>query len=87
MKVLNKWLNILELTGVKTEAILPQQVTYPDDLKLKEFIGVDIKQKIIYHTRPLTENDIVHELLHIKLPNVSEKDINFLTKILTTKNA
>lgn len=82
MKVLNKWLNILELKDVKTEAILSKQVTYPKDLKVKEFIGVDIKEKIIYHTRPLTEEDIVHELLHIKLPNVSEKDIVALTNIL-----
>ena len=85
MDLLEMWLNRLELKDVKTEAIMSEQVVYPKDLKTKEFIGVDIQERIIYHTRPLKEDDIVHELLHIKFPKMSEKNINLLTKLITTK--
>ena len=85
MDLLEMWLDRLELKDVKTEAIMSEQVVYPKDLKTKEFIGVDIQERIIYHTRPLREDDIVHELLHIKFPKMSEKNINLLTKLITTK--
>ena len=51
-----------------------------------EFIGIHInfKKKIgtIYHTRKLNEDDIVHELLHVRFPIWSEEKVNFWTDLL-----
>lgn len=76
------WEEKLNLKDITTKAILDDQVTYPKDLIIKEFVGVSIKDKTIYHTRPLTEEDIVHELLHVKFPDMSEADVNLLTDLI-----
>jgi hypothetical protein len=51
-----------------------------------EFVGVERnfneQQAIIYHTRQLQEDDIVHELLHIRYPNWSEDKVEYWTSLL-----
>ena len=62
----------LETWKITTEAISDEQVIYPSDCLSEErfFVGIDIcdGEATIYHARELTEEDIVHELLHIKHP-------------------
>ena len=69
-----EWQIKLGLQGweITTKEILDAQVTYPDDLRGEDrsFVGISIKppKATIYHSRELTEEDIIHELLHIKYP-------------------
>jgi hypothetical protein len=37
------------------------------------------KEAVIYHDRDLTEEDIVHELLHVKYPDWTEDQVNLET--------
>lgn len=50
------------------------------------FVGISTdhihKIATIFHTRKLTEEDIIHELLHVKYPNWSEKQVNEKTNYL-----
>lgn len=76
--MIDKWKRKLSLKDwdITTEEISDAQVTYPDDCVGEErfFVGIEIgdgKAKI-YHARELTEEDIVHELLHVKHPEKSE---------------
>ena len=77
---------------ITTEAIDPEQVTYPDDCQDEEqfFIGIHIDhtnyKAVIYHDRPLYEEAIVHELLHVKYPDWSEDQVNKETEILLNQN-
>lgn len=88
-----KWKNRFGLNKLEiiTEAINPQSVVYPDDCQGEErfFIGISINKEtstaIIYHDRPLTEEDVVHELLHVKYPEWSEEQVNAETKRLLDK--
>ncbi|HXG07725.1 MAG TPA: hypothetical protein VNI77_10425 [Nitrososphaera sp.] len=44
------------------------------------------KKACIYYTRRLTEEDIVHELLHVRYPLWTEEQVNIATgKILPSK--
>lgn len=36
----------------------------------------DAKTAVIYHTRGLRQEDIVHELLHVRFPSWSEEQVN-----------
>ena len=67
----------LEDWKITTQRITDDQVTYPDDLDDKSFVGIEIgdKSAVIYHSRELEDEDIVHELLHIKFPEKSEDEI------------
>lgn len=51
-----------------------------------EFVGVsqDLTQKhaTIHHTRKLLEDDIIHELLHVRYPNWSEEEVVHQTEVL-----
>jgi zinc D-Ala-D-Ala carboxypeptidase len=79
-----KWIRSLGIMDwfVKTERIDPRQVTYPDDISETDryFVGIEINEKekngTIYHDRPLEEDDVVHELLHVKHPEKDEDWIN-----------
>ena len=90
MKAIKKYKKLLSLEDweIYTKRILKEQVTYDADVSNEDryFIGVkpnhNNKTATIYHDRDLTEEDIAHELLHVKFPSVSESDINELTKIL-----
>ena len=86
--MINKWIEKLNLTdwSIQLESIEKEQVICdcpPEDCY---FIGVDYntdnKSAIIYYDRPLTEEDIVHELLHIKHNDWTEDQINMETNNL-----
>ena len=51
-----------------------------------EFVGVVINQQLkianIYHTRPLLDDDIIHELLHVRFPLWTEEEVNVITNKL-----
>lgn len=89
-KLIDKWLGKLRISKwlVDTKQIDPKSVTYPDDIPAKDkfFVGIQSAEEAlhatIFHDRPLTEEDIVHELLHIKHPDWSEEQINAVTKRL-----
>jgi hypothetical protein len=61
-----------------------------DDLKGfepgHEFVGIErdfnSRTGIIYHTRPLVEDDIIHELLHVRYPDWNEEKVEFWTSLL-----
>ena len=54
------------------------------------FVGImpskDALHATIFHDRKLTEEDIIHELLHVKYPDWSEDQVNEETEILLNKN-
>jgi len=92
--MINKWLKKLELTDwtIELEAIEHEQVLCdegcpPDDCY---FIGIsydsDNKSGVIYHDRNLIEEDIVHELLHVKYSDWSEDQVNEETENLLNQN-
>ena len=91
--MINKWLKKLELTDWTTEleAIEHEQVLCDEGCPPEDcyFIGIcydsDNKSAVIYHDRPLAEEDIVHELLHVKYPDWSEDQVNKETEILLKK--
>ena len=88
------WIDKLGLTGwtITTEAINEKSVTYADDVpdSDKYFVGIQIDKESmrarIYHDRPLNDEYIAHELLHVKYPDWSEDHVNIETeKLLKTK--
>ena len=94
------WMDKLDLTGwiITTEAIDKKSVTYADDVpdSDKYFVGIQIDididydkesmQARIYHDRPLTDEYIVHELLHVKYLEWSEDQINIeMERIINKK--
>ena len=48
------------------------------------FKDIDFKNKTgtIFHTRELNEEDILHELLHVRFNSWSEEKVNFWTELL-----
>jgi hypothetical protein len=72
----------LEEWTIDTRQIDPASVTYPDDCVGDDrfFIGIMPQEESLYatifHDRPLTEEDIVHELLHVRYPSESEEWVN-----------
>ncbi len=87
-----QWVNTLGLHGwsIVYEKIDHEQVIFdcpPEDCY---FIGVQYNDQtkiaIIFHDRNLTEEDIVHELLHVKNPDWSEDQVNRETKILLNQS-
>ena len=90
--MIQKWKTKLELDdwSITTEAIDHEQVVCdcpPEDCY---FIGIhynDVSKKaIIFHDRDLTEEDVVHELLHVKYPDWSEDQVNKETERLLNQN-
>jgi hypothetical protein len=85
--IIKEWKLRLNLTDwvIETEDIEEDQVMFPDDIdeKDKYFVGIasDFENKIavISHDRPLTEEDIVHELFHLASPEKDEEWINKAT--------
>ena len=81
------WLCILELNkyNVRTEKIDREQVIFPEDIDEEDryYVGISDEEyeAIIYHDRDLTEEDIVHELLHLRFPSLDEDMINKLTDV------
>ena len=90
--MVKKWINKLNLTDwdITTEPISNAQVTYPNDCVGEErfFVGVEYGEMtaVIYHSRPLTDEDVVHEFLHIVYPNATEEWIvNETERVLNGK--
>jgi hypothetical protein len=75
--IIKKWQHILRLKDwtIKTNKISPESIIYNGE---KYFIGIhrDFGRKlgIIYHDVDLTEEYIVHELLHIVFPIPQEDE-------------
>ena len=81
----------IEQWSVTTIKISKEQVSDEHCRTGLSFVGVvpyhDTKQAEIYHTRTMSDEDIVHELLHVKHPLWSEEQVNLKTKkILLTKS-
>lgn len=75
---LRKWQKKLNIKDKITfEYISKSQVT--NDLK-HPYYFVGICGNTIYHDRRLTEEDILHELLHFKYPRYKESTIRKYTK-------
>jgi len=78
------WIDRLGLSGwtITTEAIDKKSVTYAKDVPDNDryFVGIKMNKNTmyatIYHDRPVTEEDIIHELLHIKHQYWSEDKVN-----------
>jgi len=87
------WKSQLKITEwvILCESISEDQVVdmLENDTNGHEFVGIAInfteKKGVIYHTRPLYEDDIIHELLHVRFPAWSEDEVNFLTNLLMSR--
>lgn len=76
--VLAAWREFLAVSQVvDTERISPFQVTGESGRVGCALIGVvfDASRATIYHTRPLTTEDLIHELLHVAHPLWSEAHV------------
>jgi hypothetical protein len=77
------WQKILDITdwNISYKRIKPEQIEYNGE---DYFIGIsrdfDKKEAIIHHDVDLTEEAIIHELLHIAYPKKDEEWINETTK-------
>ena len=71
-----KWL------GLSEWCINKNQVVYDDDVPNEDryFVGVQIDNKnksaTIYHDRKLNHVYVLHELLHVKFPKLTEEQVN-----------
>jgi hypothetical protein len=90
--MIKDWIKKLELTDwtITLESLDNEQVLCdcpPEDCY---FIGVyydsDVKDAVIYHDRNLREEDVVHELLHVKYSDWSEDQVNKETERLLNQN-
>lgn len=73
--VLGAWREVLNITQVlRTERISTFQVTDEEGRAGCALIGVtfDRRSATVYHTRGLTTEDIIHELLHVAHPRWNE---------------
>ena len=90
LPLINKWQDLLGISDwvILSEPISEDQVV--DELEQNthghEFVGIHIdfanKTGTIYHTRKLKEDDIIHELLHVRFHSWSEEKVNFWTDLL-----
>jgi len=89
-ETLNYWKTHLDLEDwdISLERICRDQVAFDDEVPEidRYFIGIspdhDTKKATLFHDMDLTEEDILHELLHIKCPKLSEDKINNITKLV-----
>ena len=91
---LRKWIDLLDLYGneFSFQKLDPSQVMYDSDVPNCDrfFIGVeklDNNRYVIHHDRPVTEEDVCHELLHVKFPTASENKIVVLTNLFMDVSA
>jgi hypothetical protein len=76
--VLAAWREFLGITQLlRTQRISPFQVTDENGRVGCALIGVtfDARTATIYHTRGLTTEDLIHELLHVAHPLWSEANV------------
>lgn len=92
--MVNRWIDVIGLKGwtIATEAIDKKSVIYEGGVPAWDqyFVGVDIdKEKMmahIYHDRPLNDEYVVHELLHVKYPDWTEDQVNAGTELLLNQS-
>jgi len=83
IKAIEEWQTKLGISqwDITTEKIDPKQVIYEGE---KYFIGISIDwdnlSGVIYHDIDLTEEAIIHELLHIRYSTENEDWVNETTK-------
>lgn len=90
---LEKWQSLLDIHhwAITCEPIDEMQVVdaLEGDTPGHEFVGISIdftnKTGIIHHTRPLQEDDIIHELLHVRFPDWSEQKVDYWTNLLVNQ--
>ena len=87
-EIINKWKSLLNIESkITTRSIDRDQVLIDNDIPVEDryFVGVyeiNNKEYEIIHDRKLRQDDVVHELLHVKFPTMTEETINTLTPIL-----
>ena len=85
-KMINYWKKELGLTSwrIDCEPISIFQVSDECCRVGNQLVGIVIdfhkKTGTIYHTRKLKEEDIIHELLHVRYPSWCEEQVNRKTK-------
>jgi hypothetical protein len=96
--MIDKWQKILSLNDwtIVTEPIEPESVTYDPVCPVEDryYVGVHTKHlpgfnkqmATIYHDRELTERDVIHELLHVRYPDWTEKQVNEVEELLYNIN-
>jgi hypothetical protein len=88
LDMVSHWMVMLDIRGwaVTIEAIDKKSVIYDSEIPEEDryYVGVqvdrDTRIATIYHDRDLTEEDIVHELLHVKYPDWTEDQVNKQTE-------
>jgi hypothetical protein len=88
LDMVSHWMVMLDIKGwaVTIEAIDKKSVIYDSEIPEEDryYVGVqvdrDTRIATIYHDRDLTEEDIVHELLHVKYPDWTEDQVNKQTE-------
>ena len=88
-KTIKKWAYIFDLVdkNIKTKRIDREQVTFPSDISEVDryYVGVSVIEDnvTIYHDRDLTEEDIIHELIHVAYPKLEEQEVvDFTNQII-----
>ncbi len=89
-KMIEHWKSLFEITdwNIICESISVMQVVdaQKGNSPGHEFVGIsrdfEKRKGTIFHTRNLKEDDIIHELLHVRFPTWSEDDVNFWTELL-----
>ena len=90
LELIETWQHRLGIShwNIVCQPIDEMQVTdiWFDNSPGHEFVGIEIHPEnhsaILYHTRPLLEDDVIHELLHVRYPNWSEQKVDSWTLTL-----
>ncbi|GMV37000.1 MAG: hypothetical protein AMXMBFR61_15080 [Fimbriimonadales bacterium] len=74
---------------VRLERISRWQVTGEDGRPGEPLVGVAHEKDgpCIFHTRALTVEDLVHEMLHVRHPELSEDEVNARTAVMLRRMA
>ncbi len=91
--MITKWQKILGLNDweITSQRIDRDQVTFPDEILPKDryFTGITVEDDgmkgTIYHDDELTEEAVIHEMLHLRFPDKDEDWVNGLTFALVER--
>ena len=89
-RMIEQWKSLLQISdwNIVCQSISEMQVVdaLEGNTPGHEFVGITIdfdnKHGTIFHTRTLFEDDVIHELLHVRYPKWSEEDVDFWTNLL-----